>query len=390
MSEQKKWHKTLANNRKPADVQKEGGNMSLLDSKWKLALTGAVFGILAVVLALLGNPGNMAICVACFIRDIAGAMKLHTAAPVQYFRPEIVGFVLGSFIISMVTKEYRTTGGSAPMIRFILGFAMMVGALVFLGCPLRMLLRMSAGDLNAYVALIGFAAGVGTGTFFLKKGYSLGRSNSIASTDGYVLPAALLVLFILSICTTLFAFSEKGPGRMHAPALITLVVALIFGALAQKNRVCFAGSIRDVFLMRDFSLLSILGGFFVIMLIFNIAHGSFKLSFTGQPVAHAQHIWNILGMYLVGFSAVLAGGCPMRQLILAGQGSADSSVTVLGMLIGAACAHNFGLASSAAAAATETAPATAGGPSPAGQVAVIALIAVVFLIAVTNQKKIEI
>ncbi|ETP73015.1 putative selenium metabolism protein, YedE family [Lachnospiraceae bacterium JC7] len=364
--------------------------MSLLDSKLKLALTGAVFGVFAVILALSGNPGNMAICVACFIRDIAGAMKLHTAAPVQYFRPEIVGFIMGSFLISMATKEFRATGGSAPMIRFILGFAMMVGALVFLGCPLRMLLRMSAGDLNAYVALIGFAAGVGTGTFFLKRGYSLGRSTAIAKTDGYVLPAGLLVLFVLSLTTALFAVSEKGPGSMHAPALAALFTALLFGALAQKNRVCFAGSIRDVILLKDFSLISILGGFFVVMLIFNIAHGSFKLSFTGQPVAHARHIWNILGMYLVGFAAVLAGGCPMRQLILAGQGSSDSAVTVLGMLVGAACAHNFGLAGATAAAATETAPATAGGPSAAGQIAVIALIAVTFVIAVTNQKKIEI
>ncbi len=364
--------------------------MSFIDSKWKLALSGAVFGILAVVLALLGNPGNMAICVACFIRDIAGAMKLHTAAPVQYFRPEIVGFVLGAFLISICTKEYHATGGSAPMIRFILGFSMMIGALVFLGCPLRMLLRMAAGDLNAYVALIGFAAGVFTGTIFLKNGYSLGRSNSIAKTDGYVLPISLLVLFVMSLTTTLFAFSEKGPGSMHAPAMITLIVATVFGALAQKNRVCFAGSLRDVFLLGDFSLLSILGGFFVVMLIFNIAHGSFKLSFTGQPVAHAVHIWNILGMYLVGFAAVLAGGCPMRQLILAGQGSADSAVTVLGMLIGAACAHNFGFASSAAAAATETTPASIGGPSPAGQAAVIVLIIVTFVIAITNKKKIEI
>ena len=76
--------------------------------------------------------------------DAAGALKLHTAAPVQYFRPEIVGFVCGSFLISMATKEYRSTAGSAPMVRFLLGAVMMIGALVFLGCPLRMVLRMSA------------------------------------------------------------------------------------------------------------------------------------------------------------------------------------------------------------------------------------------------------
>lgn len=37
--------------------------------------------------------------------------------------------------------------------------------------------------------------------------------------------------------------------------------------------------------------------------------GNFHLSFSGQPIAHSQHLWNILGMYAVGFAAVLAGGC---------------------------------------------------------------------------------
>lgn len=58
--------------------------MKFLDKTWKLALSGAVAGLLVALLAIYGNPANMAICVACFIRDSAGALKLHTAAPVQY------------------------------------------------------------------------------------------------------------------------------------------------------------------------------------------------------------------------------------------------------------------------------------------------------------------
>ena len=57
--------------------------MKFLDKTWKLALSGAVAGLLVALLAIYGNPANMAICVACFIRDSAGALKLHTAAPVQ-------------------------------------------------------------------------------------------------------------------------------------------------------------------------------------------------------------------------------------------------------------------------------------------------------------------
>ena len=135
--------------------------MNLTGSKKTLALAGVICGLVAACLAYFGNPANMAFCIACFIRDTAGAMGMHQAEAVMYARPEIIGLVLGAFIISIATKEFRSTGGSSPMIRFVLGVIIMIGALVFLGCPLRMVLRMSAGDLNAWVALIGFILGAG-------------------------------------------------------------------------------------------------------------------------------------------------------------------------------------------------------------------------------------
>ena len=139
-----------------------------------LVVCGVIFAAVAIMLAIMGNPKNMAICIACFIRDSAGAMQLHTAAPVQYLRPEIIGMILGAMLMAVCTKEFKSSAGSSPFTRFLLGFCVMIGCLVFLGCPLRMVLRMAAGDLNAWVALIGFAAGIGVGVFFLKNGFSLG------------------------------------------------------------------------------------------------------------------------------------------------------------------------------------------------------------------------
>lgn len=92
-------------------------------------------------------------------------------------------------------------------------------------------------------------------------------------------------------------------------------------------------------------------------------------------------------MYVVGFAAVLAGGCPLRQLILAGQGSSDSAVTFLGMLLGAAFAHNFNLVGSAAKAATATDAAVPGGPAIPGKIAVIVCIVLLFVIAATNLRR---
>lgn len=362
--------------------------MNLTDSKAKLAVGGALCGVVAVLLAIFGNPGNMAICIACFIRDTAGALGMHQAAVVQYARPEIIGIVLGAFIISVVTKEYRSTSGSSPMIRFVLGIIIMIGALLFLGCPLRMVLRMAAGDLNAYVGLIGFVAGIATGIVALKQGFSLGRAHETNKMNGAVLPVLMLgILVMILMGSSLLIASEKGPGSMHAPVWLALIGGIVFGALAQKTRMCFAGSIRDIMLMKNFDLFSVIAALFGVMLIYNIATGNFHLSFSGQPVAHAQHLWNILGMYIVGLAATLAGGCPLRQLVLAGQGSSDAAVTVAGMFVGSALCHNLKLASAAAAAATAETEAVVGGPAIQGKIAGVICIVVLLIIAFAGNKR---
>lgn len=361
--------------------------MNLSDSKVKLGLVGVVCGLVGVLLATQGNPGNMAICIACFIRDTAGALGMHQAAVVQYARPEIIGIVLGAFLIAVVTKEYRSTAGSSPMVRFVLGIMIMIGSLLFLGCPLRMVIRMAAGDLNAYVALIGFVGGIATGTVALKKGFSLGRAHETGKMSGAVLPVLMVgILVLVLIGSPLLIQSEMGPGSMHAPVIISLIGGLVFGAFAQKSRMCFAGGIRDVILMKNFDLLTVIGGLFVVLLGFNLVNGSFAFSFAG-PIAHSQHIWNILGMYIVGFAATLAGGCPLRQLILAGQGSSDAAVTVAGLFVGAALCHNLKLASAAAAPATEEAAAVLGGPAVQGKIAAVICIAALFIIAFGNKRE---
>ncbi len=174
-----------------------------------------------------------------------------------------------------------------------------------------MVIRMSAGDLNAWVAFVGFILGVGTGVFALKNGFSLGRAHITNKSSGAVLPA-VVVGFLSCHMYNAFKASQAGPGSMHAPIIASLVGGLVFGAFAQKSRMCFAGSIRDIILMKNFDLISVIAGLFVVMLVFNIATGRFVVGFnTPGVIAHSEHLWNILGMYTVGFAAVLAGGCPL-------------------------------------------------------------------------------
>lgn len=328
--------------------------------KTLIILAGLVMGILAALLVKWGNPPNMGICVACFMRDIAGALGLHRAGVVQYIRPEISGFVLGSFMAAYAFGEFRARGGSSPLVRFLLGALVMIGALVFLGCPIRATLRLAGGDLNGITGLAGVAAGALAGIFFLKRGYNLGRAVKIPVAAGWLIPLAMIGLLVLAIFPPGFIFSsENGPGSQHVALGISLGVGLLVGFLAQRTRMCFVGAWRDVFLVRDGYLMSAVVACFLGALAFNLILGQFHLGFDGQPVAHSSHLWNFLGMALVGLAATLVGGCPLRQLILSGEGDTDAAVTVLGLFAGAAFAHNFGLASSGA------------GPSALGPWAVI-------------------
>ncbi len=322
-------------------------------------LTGIVIGLAALTLTALGNPGNMGFCIACFLRDIAGALGLHSAAPVQLVRPEIPGIVLGAFLISLFRKEFKPRGGSAPFTRFFLGIAVMVGALMFLGCPLRMLLRIGGGDMNAVIGLLGFAAGIAVGALVLNKGFSLRRTYSQGALEGWAFPVSMALLLVASlIFPALFKSSVEGPGSMHAPVIAALVAGLIVGAMAQRSRLCTMGGIRDVYLFRDFHLLWGAVAIVVTVVLGNLILGKFHLGFEGQPIAHTDGLWNFLGMALAGWGSVLLGGCPLRQLILAGEGNSDSAVTVAGLVTGAALAHTLGLASSA------------NGPTANGQIAV--------------------
>lgn len=318
---------------------------------WLIILTGVVFGLGAVLLVKFGNPGNYGFCAACQLRDIAGALGIHSTATLQYARPEILGFVLGAFGLSRLGGEFRPRGGSNPIVRFVLGMAMMLGALVFLGCPLRAILRVAGGDLNGLTALAGFIAGIGAGVGFLKRGFNLGRAHVYTGStqySGYLAAAAALVLLIaVSLGAGFLNFSEKGPGSMHAPIIISLIAGLAAGALAWRTRMCLSGGFRDFMLVGDTSLLKIYGVMFVAALAGNLNFGFFKLGFENQPLAHTMHVWNFLGLFLTGLAATLAGGCPLRQLIMAGEGSTDAAICVLGMLAGAGLAHNLNAAGSA-------------------------------------------
>jgi YedE family putative selenium metabolism protein len=328
---------------------------NFLGTRRGIVAVGAFIGVFAPLLQKFGNPGNMGVCVACFERDIAGAIGIHRAVVVQYMRPEIIGFVLGALIAAYAFGEFRPRVGSAPIVRFVLGVFAMIGALVFLGCPWRAMLRLTGGDGNAIAGLLGLVVGIWIGTFFLKAGYNLGRSNKTYTSVGWLMPLIMLGFLVLLLSfpqikdesqSGILFYSIKGPGAMHAPIAVALIIGLGIGFLAQRSRFCTMGAFRDLILFRIPYLFYGLLALMVVAFVTNLIVGQFHPGFANQPVAHTMQLWNFGGMVLAGLAFCLAGGCPGRQLFMAGEGDGDAAIFVLGMIVGAAFAHNFGLASS--------------------------------------------
>jgi hypothetical protein len=135
------------------------------------------------------------------------------------------------------------------------------------------------------------------------------------------------------------------------------------------------GAWRDLILFRQIHLFSGMVALLVAAFLTNLVLGQFQPGFAGQPVAHSMELWNFGGMVVAGLSFALAGGCPGRQLFMAGEGDGDAAVFILGMISGAAVSHNFGLASSPQ------------GVGPYGIAAVIISLAVLLFIGFTMRQK---
>lgn len=371
-------------------------------SAWILGGAGLAIGAVAAWLVSQGNPGNMGLCIACFLRDTAGYFGGAGAGmgAVAYLRPEVLGLVLGALVASLATREFRPRGGSAWPIRFVLGFVFMASALIFLGCTVRAWLRLGGGDGNALFGVAGLAAGVALGALLLRSGFNLGRAGRLPAAAGWAGPALAAALLVLSAGAALgwtpsfatvtpagarspapgvvvqgeavlapagaalvrgavvgadgavrapaeaVAASKPMPGGKRAPFLVSLLAGLALGALAQRSRFCSVGGIRDAILVRRFDLLFGVLGLLVGSFAVNVALGQFQPGFAGQPVAHTDAPGNFAAMVVAGLSAVMMGGCPFRQVVMTGEGDADAAGAVLGMIAGALAAHALGFASS--------------------------------------------
>ena len=129
----------------------------------------------------------------------------------------------------------------------------------------------------------------------------------------------------------------------------SVAIGLIIGFLGQRSRMCFIGGFRDLLMIRDKELLKGAISFFasvwftIVMLhvigkfiptisdITNVKYVAYP-SFLSAAFSKFGVI-SLLGGLGLGLSSTLAGGCPLRQHVMAGQGRVDSTVYLLGFYV---------------------------------------------------------
>ena len=319
--------------------------MKQLTKKYVIyTITGVIFALIIFYLTFAGNPKNMGVCVGCFIRDTSGAVNLHNAKAFQYIRPEIIGIILGSFAVSFFIRE-KFSVHLYPVIYFFGGVFTMIGVLIFLGCTVRVFVRLGGGDLNAVFGLLGMIAGIGTGTFFIKKGFSLPEKEKTFDSKKYtyIIPAVSVVLFLLLVLKPDFiSFSGKGIGAQHAPIILALTGGLIIGVLTNYFDLGFNSGFRNLLSGKTENPQILFPVSIVIFLIIlNFLSKNFNLGFADQPAAHSFQLWNFLGLFVVGWIGSLLQGCPLQQLVKSAKGNLNSVFFVAGMFLGAGFLHRI-------------------------------------------------
>lgn len=180
-----------------------------------------------------------------------------------------------------------------------------------------------------------------------KKGYSIGHTTVVVPAVGFIGPvvaAALLVVFLLGA-----GLAGPGPGVVgdppHAFWIWSLGIAAIAGAIMSATGFCAVTAARQVFLRRHAMLMGA-GCLILGYALISLMTGAWKFGWSGQPVTQPETLWNIAAMVVVGLTGALAGECPVRQMVLSGEGNGDAFVTVMGLLVGGATALGLGIASS--------------------------------------------
>jgi uncharacterized protein len=161
--------------------------------------------------------------------------------------------------------------------------------------------------------------------------------NVLSRPRGLALPGhVLLTLAALAAALAVLLLAE----RVQARLALYWVLGLGVGIVLQRGRLCFAGAFRDLFLMKNGTMMrAIIVGLAIMAPVFALIESRAvpEPSFGALPAgAHVVPLGLNLaaGGLLFGIGMVLAGGCVSGTLYRIGEGYVASWASLVGILLG--------------------------------------------------------
>jgi len=142
-------------------------------------MTGIAIGILAAAVQwLFDKPEAYGVCVACHSRDMLGwifnnllSSSLIDVTEVGFFSPFLtpLGILIGAHVAARRNNVFPKSASGRYVRMFIMGFLVMISALLLAACPLRLLLRIAYGDPLALFGGVWMVAGIFIGIHVLRR-----------------------------------------------------------------------------------------------------------------------------------------------------------------------------------------------------------------------------
>src|SRR6266851_783456 len=129
-------------------------------------------------------------------------------------------------------------------------------------------------------------------------------------------------------------------GRAEARLAIYWVLGLGLGLVLQRGRLCFAGAFRDLFLMRNGTMMrAIIVGLAIMAPVFALIEARAVPEPSFGAIAAGAHVVPLglnlaVGGLLFGIGMVVAGGCVSGTLYRIGEGYLASWASLVGILLG--------------------------------------------------------
>src|SRR5438477_6911946 len=128
--------------------------------------------------------------------------------------------------------------------------------------------------------------------------------------------------------------------RVEARLALYWALGLGVGLVLQRGRLCFAGAFRDLFLMRNGTMMrAIIGGLALMAPVFALIEARAVPEPSFGAVAAGAHVVPLglnlaVGGLLFGIGMVVAGGCVSGTLYRIGEGYLASWASLFGILLG--------------------------------------------------------